>query len=244
MFVGPNIVSDSLILSLDAASKKSYPGSGTTWYDLSGNGNSGVMYNTISHNPTSSGEFHMDGGNELIYVSPSSDFDHFKSNDFTIETFVRSDNKVYPQSRHPMRLGHTVTSVSNKGWSVGHQTCNNNIEVRVSDGTNWAYTDLTHDNLEESTYYHRVFSVSRGSGCSTTYYLNGSLVGTHNATSVTGEIYDPNQSSDYLTSGLSFGYCWGWRFVGSVNIIRAYSRSLSANEVLQNYKSLKSRFGV
>jgi hypothetical protein len=243
MFVGPNIVTDGLFISLDAASTRSYPSSGNTWYDLSGNGNNATTYNTISHNTTSSGEFHMDGGNELIYISPSSDFDHFKSGDFTIETFVRSDNKVYPQSRHPMRLGHTVYS-GNKGWSVGHQTCNNNIEVRVSDGTNTSFTDLTHDDLEESTYYHRVFSVSRDSGCATTYYLNGELVGTHNATSVTGEIYDPNQSSDYLTAGLSFGYNWGWRFVGSINIIKVYNRVLSSSEVLQNYNSTKSRFGL
>jgi hypothetical protein len=37
MFVGPNIVTDGLVLALDAGSKKSYPGSGTTWYDISGN---------------------------------------------------------------------------------------------------------------------------------------------------------------------------------------------------------------
>lgn len=37
MYVGPNIVRDGLVLALDAASSRSYPGSGTTWYDLSGN---------------------------------------------------------------------------------------------------------------------------------------------------------------------------------------------------------------
>ena len=36
-FRGPNIVTDGLVLALDAASKRSYPGTGTTWYDLSGN---------------------------------------------------------------------------------------------------------------------------------------------------------------------------------------------------------------
>ena len=244
MFIGPNIVTDGLIISLDAASKKSYSGSGNTWYDLSDNGNNATTHNTISHLPTSSGEFLMDGGDEAIYVSPTDDFDHFKSGDFTIETFVRSDDKVYPRSRHPLKLGHTVTSTSTIGWSVGHQTCNNNIEVRVSDGTNISYTDLTHNNLEESTYYHRIFTVSRDNGCVTTYYLNGELVGTHSAIDVTGEIYDPNQSSDYLTAGLSFGYNWGWRFIGSINIIKVYNRVLSQQEVLKNYNSTKSRFGL
>jgi hypothetical protein len=33
---GPRIVTDGLVCCLDAANRKSYPGSGTTWYDLSG----------------------------------------------------------------------------------------------------------------------------------------------------------------------------------------------------------------
>jgi len=59
---GPDIVTDGLVLALDAANKKSYPGSGTTWYDLSGNGfnftldGSGITWN-------SSGYFSLaDGG--------------------------------------------------------------------------------------------------------------------------------------------------------------------------------------
>lgn len=60
-FRGPNIVRDGLVLALDAASPRSYPGSGTTWTDLSGNGNdftldsSGITYN-------SSGYFDLTGG--------------------------------------------------------------------------------------------------------------------------------------------------------------------------------------
>jgi len=42
---GPKIVTDGLVLALDAANTKSYPGSGTTWNDLSGNGNTGTLNN-------------------------------------------------------------------------------------------------------------------------------------------------------------------------------------------------------
>ena len=41
----PKIVTDGLVLSVDAANKKSYPGSGTTWYDLSGNAINGTLTN-------------------------------------------------------------------------------------------------------------------------------------------------------------------------------------------------------
>ena len=42
----PKIVTDGLVLCLDAGNPKSYPGSGTTWYDLSGNGNNGTNSNS------------------------------------------------------------------------------------------------------------------------------------------------------------------------------------------------------
>ena len=46
---GPKIVTDGLVLSLDAADKNSYPGSGTTWYDLSGAGSSNGAAPRISN---------------------------------------------------------------------------------------------------------------------------------------------------------------------------------------------------
>lgn len=45
MFTGPHLVTDGLVLALDAANPLSYPGSGTTWRDLSGNGNNGTLVN-------------------------------------------------------------------------------------------------------------------------------------------------------------------------------------------------------
>jgi hypothetical protein len=43
MFTGPHIITDGLVLALDAASSRSYPGTGTTWTDLSGNGNNATL---------------------------------------------------------------------------------------------------------------------------------------------------------------------------------------------------------
>jgi hypothetical protein len=55
MFTGPHIVTDGLELVLDAANPKSYPGSGTTWYDISGKGKhftldaSGITWNSAGY---------------------------------------------------------------------------------------------------------------------------------------------------------------------------------------------------
>ena len=64
-FVGPNIVTDGLILALDAASARSYPGSGTTWYDLSGQNAHAEAVNMPTWN--SNGYFEFDGSNDELH---------------------------------------------------------------------------------------------------------------------------------------------------------------------------------
>jgi hypothetical protein len=242
---GPDIVEDGLLLCLDAADKNSYPGNGTTFYDITGNGSHASLINGIAYDSSNLGGVLMDGGNEYLDISPTgSYYNHMSSGDFAVETFVRSDNVVYPMSRHPLKLCHTTYNSNYKGWSVGHRGSSSSIEVRVSDGAYFSTTTLNHPTISESTYYHRIFCVSRNNGCSTTYYLNGDLVGTANATTVTGAICDKDQSSDYGSAGLVFGMVWGWRYIGSINIIRVYDYALSASEVLQNYNATKGRYGL
>jgi hypothetical protein len=65
----PRIVRDGLVLALDAADKNSYPGSGTTWYDLSGNGNHATLYNGPTFSTSNIGCFTFDGSNDYADVS-------------------------------------------------------------------------------------------------------------------------------------------------------------------------------
>lgn len=51
----PDIVRSGLVLNLDAAEPASYPGTGTTWYDLSGNGNNGTLVNGPTYNSANGG---------------------------------------------------------------------------------------------------------------------------------------------------------------------------------------------
>lgn len=70
---GPNIVETGLQLHLDAANSKSYPGTGTTWTDLSGNGNHGTLVNTPTYTSGSSAYFTFNGGNyvSFSYAQPA-----------------------------------------------------------------------------------------------------------------------------------------------------------------------------
>ena len=72
MYTGPNIITDGLVLHLDAANPKSYPGTGNIWSDLSGNGNNGILTN----GPTfSDGAIVFDGGDDLTRITHNSTID-------------------------------------------------------------------------------------------------------------------------------------------------------------------------
>jgi hypothetical protein len=63
---GPTIVTDGLVLALDAADVNSYPGTGNTWYDVSGNG----YHHTIVNSPTYNGTaFVLNGTQGFTYVN-------------------------------------------------------------------------------------------------------------------------------------------------------------------------------
>ena len=235
VFAGPEIDNNGLVLALDATNSKSYPGSGNTWFDLSPNkltpATTGLTYTN-----TYSGSMNMTLGNELLTVVPSASLGQtFETGDFSIETVVRSTNGVYPRSRHPIYVNDTVTSASVKGWSAGHGATATQIELRVCDGINLANKFLSHT-VQESTVYHRVFTISRASGVLTKYYVNGALIDDFNAPSVTGTIYSGNN--------LVFGNVWGWRYIGDIFSIRVYDRVLTAAEIKQSFNATRARYNI
>jgi hypothetical protein len=69
---GPDLIQDGLVLCLDAANTKSYPGSGTSWVDLSGNGNNGTLTNGPTFSSTNGGNIFFDGTNDYVRVSSTS----------------------------------------------------------------------------------------------------------------------------------------------------------------------------
>jgi hypothetical protein len=67
ILAGPTIIDDGLVIILDANDKNSYPGVGTSWYDLSGNGNHATLVNSPTFN--SLGYFTFDGTNDYASIT-------------------------------------------------------------------------------------------------------------------------------------------------------------------------------
>jgi len=66
---GPKIITSGCVLSLDAADKLSYKGSGTSWYDLSGNNTTATLTNGPTFNAANMGSIVFDGTDDKVTIS-------------------------------------------------------------------------------------------------------------------------------------------------------------------------------
>ena len=89
----PRIVTDNLIQCFDAGNVKSYPGSGSTWTDLSPRAVDGTIYNSPTFSSNNNGLFVFDGSNDKVSIPDSTDFE-FGSGDFTVEAWVKQSNSA------------------------------------------------------------------------------------------------------------------------------------------------------
>ena len=216
-FHSPRIVTDGLVLTLDAANSLSYPGSGTTWTDLSGKGNNGTLVNGPTFSPTNGGSIVFDGSNDYISTGLVQTF----TNELTVETWYR---------------GTKLTR--NHLWNF----YGNNLHCNFNDSglTLWVYWEgggspairFISPNFTDDNIHHLVF---RHSGSVNQVYLDGQLLtpydvlGTQTFTGVGGGGYD-------IANSPAFG--------GNIYVNRVYSKALTASEVQQNYQALKTRFGL
>ncbi len=100
----PTIVTSGLICYLDAGNVKSYPGTGTVWYDLSGNGNNGTLINGPTFSSVNGGVIVLDGVNDYIDVPIN----------LTNTTYT-----VLGASRYVVASGRTFAA-KNNNWLMGH----------------------------------------------------------------------------------------------------------------------------
>ena len=88
----PTIITDGLKLWLDASNPSSYPGSGTTWYDLSGNGNNGTMVNGVTYSTANGGVMSFDGVNDIVNFTNSLIVNNLTGH--TISLWIKRNNKI------------------------------------------------------------------------------------------------------------------------------------------------------
>jgi hypothetical protein len=224
---GPKIVRDGLVLYLDAGDRNSYPGSGTTWKDLSGNGNNGTLTNGPTFNSGSGGSIIFDGSDDYVNLPASSTLG--KSIYYTTSAWIRYEDTGYTSWM-------IVCDSVNYGVGGGYMMWINDSSpatgkllaswdgswqyatTRIPPNT-WTNVCISKNNNQVSFYVNGQFDVTR------TYNFNG------NTSSTDVDIGGSPRNSTY-------------RFNGNIAQVSIYNRALTADEILQNYNTVKGRFNL
>ena len=224
----PKIVTDGLVLALDAGNVKSYPGSGTTWSDKSGNGNDGTLTNGPTFDSGNGGSIVFDGVDDYV------DFGDILSitSSFSLNIWFKS-NPTQPSVFLGLMAKDALNNFGNYGLFGSSPSeyvrfgfyGTNEVQYQVF---NSSYQDLLSETWVNYTGTYD-FSKLR-------LYRNSILIAEENSTST------PKTNTTPLTIGTR--YANSLEFGGRIPIAQIYNRSLTSNEVAQNYNATKGRFGL
>jgi hypothetical protein len=221
---GASIVRNGLVLHLDAANKKSYPATGTTWTDLSGNGRNGTLTNTPTYSSLNSGAIVFDGTNEYVDISGSTTL--------TEATFSVWLKRNGDQIGFAGILSNRSTSVT----GLNFYSTTNKIGYHWN-GTTSSYLFDSGLTIPDGAWCMAVVTVT---STTATLYLCQSA----GITTATNTVSHASTTLD------SVKLAWDAigptnRFMnGSISQASLYNRALTAAEVSQNFNALRGRYGI
>ena len=219
---GPKIVTSGLVLSLDAASQNSYPGSGTVWTDLSGNNNTVTMFNAPTFNNENGGAIVFNGTTQ--YVSATLNCS---------KTNYSLDWWIYPSTVSNYNQFMAFNNATTWGAFGVHTTTTGQVYVGTTnvDGTGRIAPWRTNVYIT-NTWQNFTWTFANGVG---SFYKNSIL-----ETSATISV-----SEDASFTTLYIGGNTTSTINGRIANIKVYSNKvLSASEIQQNYNATKSRFNL
>lgn len=230
---GPRIVSDGLVLCLDAADRNSYPGTGTSWYDMSGLGGTGVLTNSPIFNSGNGGYFSFAG---------ASDYVRFTRSDLNGGSFAYPKISVcmwlMPSSSGDAgATGNNIITVE-QSWEFSTHNLSNGYSG-FSYATNpWAWRTISGNVFTNDVWNFLVFVHDTNSRAT---YINGSLRDVNTADS--GNLQAGTTGYPYLTLGGRYTGTSS-QYEGAIASVCIYNRALSLNEIKQNYNASKQRFNL
>lgn len=214
-FGGPNIITDGLVLNLDAGNTKSYPGTGTTWTDRSGFGNNGTLINGTGYSPTDVGSVSFDGSDGFVRINNGTGVNI--SNVFSVLVWVK------------FNAFNTVLLGSNDFGDSGYPMYILQNQIYIAAGG--AFTSIQNIGLPTNQWTH--IAVLRNN-TSVSWYKNGTIIGSSTL----------NSSASNVVKSIGGYNAGGFYLNGNISSVEIYNRALSASEVLQNYNATKGRFGI
>lgn len=218
----PSIVTNGLVLCVDAGNPRSYPGSGTQWNDATSSGFNFSLTNGPVYSSSNLGSFTFDGVNDF---ASASDNTALNTQTPTVEVWVKTN--ATNQNGFWFEKGNVNTQYAlfQEGGF---------IKWRMNIGGITELATTTASFMNTSNWFQVVGTYTSGSRI---LYINGVQV---NSDTQTGTI-STNSSGMFIGAhGTGTGYWYN----GNLSIVRVYNRALSAAEVLQNFNAARGRYGI
>jgi hypothetical protein len=255
---GPKLITDGLVLCLDAADSLSYPGSGTTWTDLSGNSNNGVFVNGPTYDSSNGGSIVFDGSNDYIELTTrNTNLEFQPTQAFSVFCWVYN---LADGTSSGAIISNMVGTSPYPGWDLWRNTSTtiaahlisswstNAVKVQIdfdyaSNANKWVNIGFTYNGSSPANATNALNSMN--------FYVNGQLstAGKANSSGTDGF----NSTSEVITYNTSqrlrIASRWSsgaWTDGGPLTSSNAsiYNRALTAAEVQQNFNALRGRFGI
>jgi hypothetical protein len=229
--VAPNLLTNSLVLYLDASNSKSYISGSTVWYDLSGRNNNGTLVSNPIFSSSNKGNIIFDGVDDSVTFPITSDFLFLNAAPYTLSIFAKINvansnfqgliNREYGSPRNGYNLwfyrdsANAVAIASERFGGTGQKVVfvllENSKCINV-----WNHYCVTYD------------------GSNLIFYLNGEF---KNGVVADGNITNTSDTLQIARRQTTNGNC-------AVASTQIYNIALSEQQIKQNYNTLKSRFGL
>ena len=218
----PKIVTNGLVLYLDAANPYSYVSGSTVWNDISREGNNVTLVNGPGYSSANGGSIIFDGVNDYGVLPYHKSMDNTNT---TLSVWIKTTFVIGPNTRHYVfdGLGHKTMLFVDESYE---------LNFVISLGT-FQEVNYNAPVIASNTWVNLVGTYN---GSEMNLYINGTLV---NSLSVSGNIdstTNPGRIMDYIGDG--------YETEGLATNFMMYNRGLTASEVLQNYNATKGRFGL
>jgi hypothetical protein len=220
------IIKRGLILHWDASSSNSYSGTGTGWYDLTGNMYNGVLTNGTTYSSTNGGYFSFDGTDDFVAGLSGTFMNAASTGTFEIwmSTSTISGYGMYGNVGNLL-----IAKASSSDCGLGFNG-SDKIRFRLN-GTNLdSATSISTNN------WYQIVGTWNTSGMK--IYINGAV----DATNVNAQTWETSTHATQI-GRMYVGNTLG-SFYGKIGSVKVYDRLLEAAEILQNYNVQKSRYGL
>lgn len=233
-----SVVRNGLVLHLDAANVKSYPGSGTVWNDLSGNGNNGTL-TSVGYTTDDKGSLIFDNSADTCVVSHNSSLNF--SSVFTVSTWIKVNSFSTSVIYNVVSKKPSFNSTQ-KGWSCQYdyrttgvlQYRNNNGTI-VNDHTPTSSVNNTTLLNQTQLYANSVWVINN---TSVSFYINSELRSTNTLN------YTDTDTSTDIYIGKTVGSIGDGALLSNLSCVQIYNRALTSAEIRQNFEAIRGRYGI